>query len=108
MDGFGFAIVHSVKGVEIVTVKPNSQAAQKIFQEGDVIVEVNQHAVNSVGEFNDRIAEATKKEAKKYSFFLPRNGELRFAALPLNCKKPAIAKPPTAATVTKTPKDNNE
>lgn len=69
MDGFGFAIVHSVKGVEIVTVKPNSQAAQKIFQEGDVIVEVNQHAVNSVGEFNDRIAEATKKEAKNTHFF---------------------------------------
>ena len=30
LDGLGFAIVHSVKGVEIVTVKPNSQAAQKI------------------------------------------------------------------------------
>jgi serine protease Do len=65
LDGLGFAIVHSVKGVEIVKVKPNSLAAQKIFQEGDIIVEVNQHAVNSVGEFNDRIAEATKKEAKK-------------------------------------------
>jgi len=65
LNGLGFAIVHSVKGVEIVTVKPNSQAAQKNFQEGDIIVEVNQHAVNSVGEFNDRIAEATIKGSKK-------------------------------------------
>ena len=65
LDGLGFAIVHSVKGEAIVKVKPNSLAAQKIFKEGNIIVEINQHAVNSVGEFNDRLAEATKKEAKK-------------------------------------------
>ena len=64
LDGLGFANIHSVKGVEIVKVKPNSLAAQKKFQEGDIIVKINQRADNSVGECNDRIAEAIKKEAK--------------------------------------------
>ena len=107
LDGLGFAIIHSVKGVEIVKVKPNLQAAQKISRRAiSSLKSINMPSIRLGNSMIELLK--PRKRKQKILIFLPRNGELRFAALPLNCQKPAIAKPPTAATVTKTPKDNNE
>jgi serine protease Do len=70
------------KGVAIVKVDPNSNAATKRLAAGDVIVEVGQEAVNSPTEIADRI-EKIKKEGRKSALLLVANaqGELRFVAL---------------------------
>jgi serine protease Do len=75
-------IKESQKGVAIVKVDPNSNAATKRLAAGDVIVEVGQEAVNAPAEVVDRI-EKIKKEGRKSALLLVANaqGELRFVAL---------------------------
>lgn len=80
-----FKIRDSVKGVVVVAVEPNSDAAEKRLGAGDVIVEVAQEAVNSAQDVQTRV-DALKKDGKKSALLLVANanGELRFVALALN------------------------
>ena len=89
-DGIGYRIVHSVKGIEIVQVEPNSDAAQKGLAPGDIIVEVDQHKVNSQSEFTAQIEKLIAQGNSSYLILVKRDGDLRFVALPLaNTQKPA-------------------
>jgi serine protease Do len=71
-----------VKGVVVTRVDPNSAAADKRIQAGDVIVEVGQEAVSSPADVTRRI-DALKKEGRKSALLLVSNaqGEVRFVAV---------------------------
>jgi serine protease Do len=79
-----FKIKDSVKGVVVVSVEANSDAAEKRLSAGDVIVEVAQEAVTNTQDIAARI-DALKKDGKKSALLLVSNanGELRFVALNL-------------------------
>ncbi|GGG28632.1 DegQ family serine endoprotease [Chelatococcus composti] len=79
-----YNIKEDVKGVVVTRVDPNSAAADKRIQPGDVIVEVNQEPVASPRDVTKRI-EAVKKEGKKSVLLLVSSaqGEVRFVALSL-------------------------
>jgi serine protease Do len=80
-----YKIKDKVKGVVIVGVDQNSDAAERRLGAGDVIVEVAQEAVNSPADVKKRI-EQLKKDGKKSILLLVSNseGELRFVALGVN------------------------
>ncbi|HEX8165721.1 MAG TPA: PDZ domain-containing protein, partial [Beijerinckiaceae bacterium] len=77
-----FNIKDNVKGVVVTRVDPNSAAADKRIQPGEVIVEVGQEAVASPADVTRRV-EALKKEGKKSALLLVANaqGEVRFVAV---------------------------
>ncbi|MGD0719501.1 MAG: DegQ family serine endoprotease [Roseiarcus sp.] len=77
-----FKIKDSIKGVVVSAVEPNSPAAEKGLQPGDVIEEVNQQAVTAPGEVSKAI-DALKKGGKKSALLLVANGagDVRFVAL---------------------------
>jgi serine protease Do len=77
-----FSLKAGLKGVVVTRVDPNSSAAEKRIQPGDVIVEVAQQAVSSPDEVARRI-EALKKEGKKAALLLVANaqGDVRFVAI---------------------------
>ena len=79
-----FAIKDNVKGVLVSRVDPNSPAADKRIQAGDIIVEVQQEAVATPDAVMKRV-DALKKEGKKSALFLISNaqGDVRFVALSL-------------------------
>jgi serine protease Do len=80
-----YRIKETVKGVVIVGVEANSDAAEKRLSPGDVVVEVAMQEVKNAGELQKRL-EALKKEGRKNALLLvsSADGELRFIALNLN------------------------
>ena len=78
-----YRIKDSVKGVIITRVDPDSTAADKRIEPGDVVVEVGQETVSSPADIARRV-EAMKKDGRKSILFLVSNaqGEVRFVALP--------------------------
>jgi serine protease Do len=79
-----FAIKSTVTGVLITDVDPDSSAAEKHVQSGDVIVEINQEPVKDPADLSKKI-EALKGGGKKSALLLVANGqgEVRFVALGL-------------------------
>jgi serine protease Do len=77
-----FNIKDSVKGVVVTRVDPNSAAADKRIQSGEVIVEVGQEPVSTPADVTRRV-EALKKEGRKSALLLVANaqGEVRFVAV---------------------------
>jgi serine protease Do len=77
-----FKIKDGVKGVVVSSIEPNSVAAEKGLQPGDVIEEVNQQAVSAPDEVSKAI-DALKKAGKKSALMLVANGsgDVRFVAL---------------------------
>jgi serine protease Do len=77
-----FKIKDGVKGVVVSSIEPNSAAAEKGLQPGDVIEEVNQQAVSAPDEVSKAI-DALKKAGKKSALMLVANGsgDVRFVAL---------------------------
>jgi serine protease Do len=77
-----FNIKDTVKGVVVTRVDPNSAAADKRIQAGEVIVEVGQEPVSSPADVTKRV-EALKKEGRKSALLLVANaqGEVRFVAV---------------------------
>ncbi|KAA2242362.1 DegQ family serine endoprotease [Salinarimonas soli] len=77
-----YNIKDTVKGVVVTRVEPNSNAADKRIQAGEVIVEVGQEAVNSPADMARRV-EALKKEGRRSALLLVANtqGEVRFVAV---------------------------
>ncbi len=80
-----YSIKEGVKGVVVTKVDPNSNAADKRVQVGELIVEIGQEPVNSPDEVTKRL-DALKKEGKKSALLLVSNaqGEVRFVAVAMN------------------------
>jgi serine protease Do len=77
-----FSIKETVKGVVVTRVDPNSAAADKRIQAGEVIVEVGQEPVSSPADLARRV-DALKKDGRKSALLLVANaqGEVRFVAV---------------------------
>ncbi len=77
-----FNIKETVKGVVVTRVDPNSTAADKRIQPGEIIVEVGQEAVTNPADVTRRV-DALKKEGRKSALLLVSNaqGEVRFVAV---------------------------
>ncbi len=77
-----YNIKETVKGVVVTRVDPNSAAADKRIQPGEVVVEVGQEPVNSPADVTRRV-EALKKDGRKSALLLVSNaqGEVRFVAV---------------------------
>lgn len=77
-----YSIKDTVKGVVVTRVDPNSAAADKRIQAGEVIVEVGQEAVGSPADISRRV-ESLKKDGRKSALLLVSNpqGEVRFVAI---------------------------
>jgi serine protease Do len=77
-----FSIKETVKGVVVTRVDPNSAAADKRIQPGEVIVEVGQEPVANPADVTRRV-DALKKEGRKSALLLVSNaqGEVRFVAV---------------------------
>jgi len=79
-----FNLKDTVKGVVVTRVDPNSPAADKRIQAGEVIVEIGQEAVSTPADVTRRI-DALKKDGRKSALLLVSNpqGEVRFVAVPV-------------------------
>jgi serine protease Do len=71
-------------GLVVREVDETTQAFEKGLRAGDVITEAGQQKVNSVGDLEDRIAEATEAGRKSLLLLVRRAGEPRFVALSLD------------------------
>lgn len=80
-----FGLRSDVRGVVVTQVDPNSRAAERRVQPGDVILEVQNEAVNAPADVMRRI-EALRAEGRNSALFLiaNANGDRRFVALNLN------------------------
>ncbi|MGH1587807.1 DegQ family serine endoprotease [Methylobacterium phyllosphaerae] len=80
-----FSIKDTVKGVVVTRVDPNSTAADKRIQPGEVIVEVGQEAVSTPAEVTKRI-DGLKKDGRKSVLLLVASatGDVRFVAVGLD------------------------
>lgn len=77
-----FNIKEGLKGVVVLRVDPNSNAATKRLQPGDVVVEVNQETVATPAEVAEKV-EKVRKDGRKSALLLvaSNQGELRFVAV---------------------------
>jgi serine protease Do len=77
-----YSLKDDLKGVVVTRVDPNSAAADKRIQPGDVIVEVGQEPVSNPADVTRRV-EALKTEGRKSVLLLVSNaqGEVRFVAV---------------------------
>ncbi len=80
-----YSIKDGVKGVVVTRVDPNSTAADKRIQPGEVIVEVGQEAVNTPADVTKRV-EALRKDSRKSVLLLVASatGDVRFVAIGLD------------------------
>ncbi len=79
-----FGLRPDVRGVVVMQVDPNSRAAERRVQAGDVILEVQNEAVNAPADVTRRV-EALRSEGRNSALFLIANagGDRRFVALNL-------------------------
>ncbi|WP_422373232.1 DegQ family serine endoprotease [Hoeflea sp.] len=77
-----FAIADSVEGVLITEVDPDSAAAEKRIEAGDVIVEIAQEVVSTPEDVRTRIA-ALNEDGRRNALLMlaNRTGELRFVTV---------------------------
>ena len=80
-----YSLKPGAKGVVVTKVTPDSTAADKGMQPGDLVQEVNQQAVEKPADVTKAI-DALKKAGKKTALLLVANaeGDVRFVALALN------------------------
>ncbi len=71
-------------GVVITDVDQTSEAFTKGLRAGDLITEVGQQKVTTIGEVQDRIQEAKDAGRKSVLLLIRRDGEPRFVALSVN------------------------
>ena len=71
-------------GLLVLRVDETSEAFEKGLRMGDVITEAGQQEVTSLGQLDERIAEATEAGRKSLLLLVRRDGEARFGALSLD------------------------
>lgn len=82
-----YGLSDNAKGVVITKVAPNSPAAEKQLQAGDVILEVDQKAVTTPQEVSEIVAKLQAQKKRSVLLFVERQGDPRFAALRLTAAK---------------------
>ncbi len=82
-----YGLSDNAKGVVITKVVPNSPAAEKQLQAGDVILEVDQKAVTTPQEVSEIVAKLQAQKKRSVLLFVERQGDPRFAALRLTAAK---------------------
>ncbi|RVI21115.1 PDZ domain-containing protein, partial [Sinorhizobium meliloti] len=77
-----FGIAESVKGVVITEVQPNSPAAERRVEPGEVIVELGQEAMETPEDVTSRVTEL-KADGRRNALLMIANksGELRFVTV---------------------------
>lgn len=82
---FGLMVkpAEDAKGLEIVSVEPESLAAERGFTQGDIIVSVNNVAVQSAKDVASAVEAASETGRKAVLFQLNTQDSNRFVALPL-------------------------
>ncbi|MBP2236944.1 serine protease Do [Sinorhizobium kostiense] len=77
-----FGIAENVEGVLVTEVKPNSPAAERLVEAGDVIVELGQEAMSKPEDVAARV-EALKSDGRRNALLMIANksGELRFVTV---------------------------
>ena len=78
-----YGLSDQVKGVVVTQIAPNSPAAEKQLQPGDVILEVDQKAVSTPAEVTDIVGKLQQQKKRSVLLFVERQGDPRFAALRL-------------------------
>ncbi|MCS0497536.1 Do family serine endopeptidase [Ancylobacter sp. MQZ15Z-1] len=80
-----FKIKDELKGVVIVSVEPNTPAADRGLVAGNLIVEVNQEATETPEDISKRIAEL-KADGRRSALLMisDAEGQVRFTALPID------------------------
>lgn len=78
-----YQIPHELDGVLISHVEPMSEAAEKGLLIGDVIVEINQQAVNDPARAQEMIQTAAEADRKSVLLLINRMGDVQFVALRL-------------------------
>ena len=78
-----YGLSDNVKGVIITKVAPNSPAAEKQLQAGDVILEVDQKPVTTPQEVSELVGKLQAQKKRSVLLFVERQGDPRFAALRL-------------------------
>ncbi|MBU0725402.1 MAG: DegQ family serine endoprotease [Alphaproteobacteria bacterium] len=76
-----FGLADNARGVLVTEVKPNSPAAEKAIQPGDMIVEVSQEEVKTSAQVLEKVQAAQKAGRKSVLLLVERKGEMRFVAL---------------------------
>jgi serine protease Do len=71
------------KGVVVTDVDPDSAAAERDIQPGDVITSVNARAVTSADEVSAAVADASKSGRKAVLMQIQRGEDSRFVAIPV-------------------------
>ena len=86
LDDFGLTVAPSDdgEGVVITRVDPDSEAASRGLESGDVIVSVNSTEVTSPDDVENAIADAAKAGRKQVLVQVTRDDVNRFVALPTN------------------------
>jgi serine protease Do len=74
-------------GLVVTDVDNLSEAFEKGLRAGDLITEAGQQKVDSIGDFEDRIADAKEAGRKSILLLVRRAGEPRFVALPLDSEE---------------------
>ena len=78
-----YGLADNVKGLVVTKVAPNSPAAEKQLQPGDVILEVDQKAVTTPQEVSEIVGKLQAQKKRSVLLFVERQGDPRFAALRL-------------------------
>lgn len=82
-----YGIAESIKGVLVMDVNEDGQAAEKGLAPGDVISEINQKPVSDVKDVNAAIKEAKAKKRGSILLLINRDGDVRFVAVNITDKK---------------------
>ena len=83
LSQLGLSLSSGVQGVVVTAVIPDSPAAEKNFQAGDVIVSVQDQPVRTPADFQQRIDRDAKAGNKVEILLVNRAGALTFVALRL-------------------------
>ena len=86
LSGYGLTLTPSEdgQGVVVTDIDPDSTAAEKGMQPGDVIVSVNGKSVQSRGDVSQALSDAAKSGRKAALFQLRQGDQNRFVALPIS------------------------